>query len=159
VDVASAGHWPTVSLLGSYGFRAAGSGESDDTGAIGVGVSVPLYEGGKTEAEIRQESAVLAAAKERTRKLELQIRQEVEVAVLDIRSLRERIQAIRQSVAQAEESLRIERMKYNLSKGSITDVLDAQSALLQSETSYARAMADFRIAAARLRFVSGKNLS
>jgi len=43
---------------------------------------------------------------------------------------------------QAEESPRIEREKYDLGKGSITDVLDAQSALLDSQTNYYRALAD-----------------
>jgi outer membrane protein TolC len=37
----------------------------------------------------------------------------------------------------------------------MTDVLDAQSALLQSETNYARALADFHIATAKLRLATG----
>lgn len=157
VDAARAGHWPTVSALGSYGVTAAGGGESEDVGTIGLGVSMPLFEGGRIEAQIRQERAVLAAAQERLRRLALQIRREVETALLDIQSGSERIQATRQSIEQAKESLRIERMKYDLGSGSITDVLDAQSALLQSETNYARALADFHIANARLAFATGEN--
>jgi len=38
--------------------------------------------------------------------------------------------------AQAEESLQIEREKYDLGKKSITNVLDARSALLDSQTNY-----------------------
>ena len=157
VDVASAGYWPTISLHGGYGARLAGSGESDDSGLIGLTMSVPLFEGGRTKGQVNQELAALGAAQERFRKLDLQIRQEVETAVLDIQSSSERIAATRQAVDQAKESLRIERMKYDLASGSMTDVLDAQSALLQSETNYARAFADLHIAMERLRLASGEN--
>jgi len=159
VAIASAGHWPTVSLTGSYGARASGTGDSEDVGTVGVGVTMPLFEGGRTTAQVNQERAALAAARERLRKLELQIRLEVETALLDIRSSSERIQASRQAIDQARESLRIEQMKYALASGSMTDVLDVQAALLQAETTYARALADFHIACARLKLASGENLS
>jgi len=41
-----------------------------------------------------------------------------------------RFKATVKSIEQAKESLRIESLKYELGKGSITDVLDAQAALL-----------------------------
>ncbi|MDZ7582968.1 MAG: efflux RND transporter periplasmic adaptor subunit [Deltaproteobacteria bacterium] len=109
-DAARASHWPTVSLLGSYGARVAGTGGSEDVGALGLGISVPLYDGGRTDAQVNQERAAFAAASERLRKLELLIRLEMETAVLDIRSSAERIEATRNAVEQAKESLRIERL-------------------------------------------------
>ena len=165
VDAARAGHWPTINLLGSYGVKGAPSPEDEgrdtepigEVGNIGIALTVPLFEGGRTVAQVRQERAALAAAQERLRKLELQIRQEVETAVLDIQSSSERIRATRQSIEQAQESLRIERMKYDLGSGSMTDVLDAQSALLQSETNFARALADHHIAIAKLRLATGED--
>jgi outer membrane protein TolC len=67
-----------------------------------------------------------------------------------------RIEATRQAIEQARESLRIERLKYDLGSGSMTDVLDAQSALLQSETNSARALADYHIATAKLKLATGE---
>ncbi|MBR9987691.1 MAG: TolC family protein [Desulfosarcina sp.] len=165
VDAARAGSWPVVNLVGSYGMKGAASPEDEgnatkseeDVGAVGVTLTVPLFEGGRTAAQVRQERAALAAAQERLRKLELQIRREVETAALNVRSGNARIEAIRASIAQAKESLRIERMKYDLGSGSLTDVLDAQSALLQSETNFARAVADYRIALANLKLATGEN--
>ena len=57
---------------------------------------------------------------------------------------------------QAEESLRIEREKYDLGKKSITNVLDAQSALLDSQTNYYRALADYNTALAQFRLAVGE---
>lgn len=156
VDAAAAAYWPSVTLLGEYGARLAGSGESEDVGLVGVTVSVPIFEGGRISGQVQQEVASFRAAQERLRKLELQIRQEVETAMLDIQSSSKRIEATRWAVDQARESLRIERMKYDLGSGSMTDVLDAQSALLQSETNYARALADQHIALERLTLTTGE---
>lgn len=156
VQVATAGYWPTVALHGGYGARLAGSGENEDEGLIGLTMSVPLFEGGRTKGQVNQERAGLRAAEERLRKLELQIRQDVETAVLDTQSSSKRIDTTRQAIDQARESLRIERMKYDLGSGSMTDVLDAQSALLQSETNYAGALADLHIALERLTLATGE---
>ena len=176
VDVARAGHSPNVNLVGSYGYRGTGvvgafddrGGPKisqnrgpwyDDDGQIGVVLTLPLFEGGRISAKVREEWAVLAAAQERLRKLNLQVRQEVETAVLEVRSNSERVKATEKAIEQARESLRIETLKYNLGSGTITDILDAQTALLLTETTYYRALADFRTALARLKLAVGGDLS
>jgi outer membrane protein TolC len=95
------------------------------------------------------------AAQERLRRLELQVQLDVETAVLNIGSAAQRVVATEKAIEQAEESLRIEREKYDLGRGSITDVLDAQSALLDSQTNYFRAVADHSTALAQLKLAVG----
>ena len=166
VDAARAGHLPTVSLVGSYGGRwtpdaserPAGTSTSDDVGFVGVTAEIPLFEGGQIDAGLRQEKARLSAARHRLRELRLQIRLDVETAVLNVRSANERIGATKTALASADESLRIEREKYDVGKGSITDVLDAQSALLDSQTNYYRAMADYNTALAQVRLAVGEQI-
>ncbi len=162
VDSARAEYWPSLSLLGAYGYRwgvgpTSGSGENPgDLGRVGPSVDVPLFEGGRVSARIREERANLSAAQERLRKLGLQIRLEVETALLSVRSSEERAEAIRKAIEQARESLRIERRKYDLGKGAIVDVLDAQAALLESETTYYRILAELHTALAQLQLAMGK---
>jgi len=165
VDAARAGHWPTISLDAAYGGRWAArdvnvqpeASRSEDVGSVGVSVSIPLFEGGRIEAGVRHERARLAAAQENLRKLELQVGLEVQTAVLNVTSTLERVRATEKAIEQARESLRIEREKYELGKGSITDVLDAQSALLEAETNYARALAEHHTALAQYRLAMGEN--
>jgi len=176
VDVARAGHYPNVNLVGAYGYRGSGvmgirddrgniqhptdrGPFYDDDGQIGVTVTLPLFEGGRISAKVREEFSALAAAQERLRKLNLQVRQEVETAILDVDSSSERVKATEKAIEQARESLRIETLKYNLGAGTVTDVLDAQTALLVTETNYYRALADFHTALARLKLAVGGNLS
>jgi outer membrane protein len=163
VDAARAAQWSTVALEGAYGGRWAadttewspGSESSDDVGHLGVIADIPIFEGGTIEARIRREKARLLAAQERLRRLKLQIQLDVETAILNISSAGERVKATETAIAQAEESLRIEQVKYDLGKGSITDVLDAQSELLGSQTNYYRAMADYNVALAQLNLATG----
>jgi outer membrane protein TolC len=175
VDVARAANYPNINLVGAYGYRGSGvygvyddrSAQHptnrgpfyDDDGNIGVTLSLPLFEGGRISAKVREEVSALAAAQERLRKLNLLVRQEVETAILDVDSSSERVRATEKALEQARESLRIETLKYNLGAGAITDVLDAQTALLFTETTYYRALADFRSALARLRLAVGGDLS
>jgi outer membrane protein TolC len=121
-------------------------------------VDIPIFEGGRVEARVRDQRAKLASAKERFRKLDLQIRLDVETALLNVNSSWERTEAIKKTIEQAQESFRIERQKYDLGKGAIVDVLDAQSALLDSQTNYDRALADYNIALAQLRLAMGGEL-
>jgi outer membrane protein TolC len=161
VDVAEAGHWPAVSFQGAYGMRWAagsttGSGdEQGDVGRVGLVLEVPIFEGGQVGARVREQRADLAAAQERLRALDFQVRLEVQTALLNVDSSGERAAAIRKSIAQARESLRIEQQKYDLGRGAIVDVLDAQSALLETETTYYRVLADHGTALAQLRLAMG----
>ena len=166
VDIALAGHWPTAWLGGSYGGRWAsgssikqsGADDSEDVGRVGITVDIPIFEGGRTDARVREERSRLAAAQEYLRKLELKIRFDVETAILSISANRERVRATEKAIEQAKESLRIERQKYVLGKGSITDVLDAQSALLDAQTSYYRVLADYNTSISELRLAVGERI-
>jgi outer membrane protein TolC len=163
VAAARGAHWPQVSLRGAYGVRDAYKPEQhpvsqnnpDDAGVVGLVIDFPLFEGGQIAARVREEQARLAAAQERLRKLELQIRLEVESAALNVTSAQKRILTTGKSVEQAEEGYGIEQDKYDFGKGTIVDVLDAQSALLEAQSTYYRALADHEIAKAQLRLATG----
>jgi outer membrane protein TolC len=118
-------------------------------------MELPLFDGGYISASIREQLAVLAAAQERLGNLELQIRLEVESALSNLQSTEERMESTRTSIAQARESLRIEQQKYELGSGTIVDVLDAQAALLETETTYYRIQSEYHIAAAQFQLAIG----
>lgn len=164
IEIARGKHFPSLSLQGEYGVRWAmhstdipeGTEATEDVGWLGCFMSVPLYQGGQTAAEIRAEEARLAADQERLRKLKLQIRLDVETAYLNVQSSFQRVRVMEKSITHARESLRIERQKHELSKGTIVDVLDAQTALLNSQTQYYHALVDYHTARANLRLAEGQ---
>ncbi|MFU8778036.1 MAG: TolC family protein [Roseovarius sp.] len=164
VDAMRGEHAPVLALAGSYGRRWAGGNtltqegarNDEDVGSIGLTLSIPLFEGGRIRADVRGAQARLAAAQERLRELELRIRLDVQNAIANLQSSRARIRATEVSIAQARESLRIEREKHAIGQGSITDVLDAQTALLEAETSHAQTLAAYNQAVVQYRLAVGE---
>jgi outer membrane protein len=186
VSAARAQRWPRLSLEGSYGtryasgitdnaaafinrfvrtppplgqgkdFNSPGVSPSLPVGSIGVVADYPVFDGGKITSQIHEQEARLASAQQNLRKLALQIKLDVETALLNVDSARKRVQATRKAIEQAKESFRIETEKYDLGKGSITDVLDAQAAMLDVQTNHYRALADYSIALAQLGLATGE---
>jgi len=130
----------------------------EDVGQIGVMAEIPIFQGGQIKARIRRERANLSAARQRLRKLGLQIQLDVKTALLNTQSTYEQVQATKTAIDQATESLRIEREKYDQGKGSITDVLDAQASLLFTQTSYYKALAAYNVVLAQYRLAIGEPL-
>jgi outer membrane protein len=162
MDAARAGYWPVLFLQGVYGGRLAagraiGTGdEYGDIGHVALAVEIPLFKGGEVSARIREQLAVFRAAQERFRELDLQVQLEIETALSNVTSSEERVEAIQKSIQQARESLRIEKQKYELGRGAIVDVLDAQAALQESESTYYRVLSDFHTARAQFKLAVGE---
>lgn len=154
---------PQLSLQASYGGRwaanvtddAPGTDPSEAVGRIGLQLEIPVYRGGGLLARVRRERNRLEAARERLRKLQLQVALDIQSAALDVSSARKRIQTQKTNVDKATEALRIETEKDALGKGSIVEVLDAQGDLLTAQTSYYRARADYHIAVAKFHLAMG----
>lgn len=153
---------PTLSIQGSYAGRfgfspTTGSGEKDVYyGKVGVMADFSLFDGFQTDSKIREQMAIYNSLKMKFISLRMQIKLEIETAILNINSLMERSKAVLKTIDQAKESLRIEEEKYTFGKGSVIDILDAQSALLESEKNFYKIQADFHIALAQLKFSMGE---
>lgn len=157
VDIAHGLWLPTLSARAGYGIRSDLSGEYEPGGSAGVTLSVPLFEGGRNGAKIAEERAILAARQSRMQSLRLRIDVEIQTAMLDIASARERLLSARTAIEAAEEGLRIENVKYEQGKGTISEVLDAQAELLAAQTDRDEAGTALLIAQAQLHFVAGGN--
>jgi outer membrane protein TolC len=155
VDAARAEYWPVVSAQVTYGARLSAQGDADDLGFAGVDVSVPVLSAIGTSARVREERAKLAALQERRRKLAADIRREVESAVIQVETAIAEAESTKGAVAMARESLRIEREKAALGRGTAMNVLDAQAALQSAETRTSEALVSLRTSLALLELATG----
>lgn len=147
---------PPFNLGVNQNFHSPGISTSLPVGNIGVVADYPLFDGGRITSQIREQDARLASAQANLRKLELQIRLDVETAILNVSSAQQRVRFTQKAIEQAKESFRIESEKYDLGKGSITDVLDAQAAMLDAQTNHYRALSEYNIALAQLGLATGE---
>jgi len=136
----------------------SGTDNVEDVAYVGLGLKLPLFQGGGISARVRRAKAEWLVLKQRLRQLKLRVRVEVRSAAFSITAARERVQATQTAVDQAVESLRIEQNQYRAGRGSITNVLDAQAALLGVETHHIAALSDYSTAIAQWHLALGDKL-
>ena len=126
--------------------------------SISLLAAVNLFSGGATQAQ----AAKLEATKMRLRieraKLVDDVKLEIEKYYLDLMNALERIGVTRGAIAQAEENLRITRIKYAEGVGLATDVTDAIALLALAETNYYRSLYDYYRSEAGYLYGMGKDL-
>jgi outer membrane protein TolC len=148
---------PRLDFVGSYGYSgmdpnfSAARAEVRDRDAraysAGVVVSVPLT---FAEGRGRARSAKLALRQSEAdlERLEIDIALDITAAAGQLETTRNRVESSRIAVDLARQSLDAEEKKIQAGTGRTTDVISAQSSLIQVERSYAQALADERRARA-----------
>jgi outer membrane protein TolC len=117
---------------------------------LSVGLTWPVFDGGRTKARTAEAQAAVDAARERLADLETAIDADVRQRLLDLDSARAAVRTADTGVAAAAEARRVLGNRFAAGVASNTDVLVAQDALLQAELVRTRAVANVRLAEARL---------
>jgi outer membrane protein TolC len=156
VRIARAAYMPSVNLVFNYGKQLFPSGifafnedwRTDFT--AGLAVTIPIFNGNRTAAEVAQ--ARVALNQERLRLS--QMREGVQVEYERARGERERarsaIVARQRTVDQAQRVYDLTVLRYEQGLASQLEVSEARLSLLQARTNLAQAVADFQIASAAL---------
>ena len=157
IGIAKSGNRPTVSVGASNGWSDSGyifGSESKNWGITGT-VSYSLWDGGATNAKIKQAKENLLSARETEKQTRESVQLAVKQAYLDIRSAAQRVEATQTSIDQAEESFKIARVRYQAGVGINLDVLDAQLSLNEAQTNHIQALYDYNVGIAKLEQVMG----
>ena len=123
---------------------------------LGVNVSWSLFDGGRARAEVAEAAANRKAAEERLKDFDVTVATDVRQRASDLASARAAIAAADIGVRSATEARRVIAERFSSGVATNTDVLDAQVALLQAELDRTRALANLRLAEARLNRAMGR---
>jgi outer membrane protein TolC len=149
---------PKLFAGGSYAYQQNSYQLYQDNWALVVGVNVSLFEGGRTLADVQKSEQRKVQLLEQRNKLVDEVKLQVQQAMLNLQDAYERIQVARGAVEQAQENLRINRTRYEVSVGTATEVLDAVTLLTVSETNHIRSIYDYRKAEAATYYATGEDL-
>ena len=155
-NIALANIKPNVSLFTRYNVRDIiddGSGTGTGTGdglAIGAQLQWTLYDGGQARARAEQAKEDVAIAENRFDQIRNQIRREVEQAFYNLEANEQNIDTATIAVEQAEESLRLARLRFQAGVGTQTDVINAQSELTRARGNLLTAIIDYNRSLAAL---------
>jgi TolC family type I secretion outer membrane protein len=154
LDLARAGHYPTLSGNANYGY-----GGSDfplgEGWVVGGSVSIPIFSGFLVTNQVSEAKANIDVLSARVESLKQQIRLEVDQAFSNLREANSRIDTAELTVRQAQENLELAEGRYASGVGSPIEVTDALLALSNAKTSHISALADYQNALAALDRATG----
>jgi outer membrane protein TolC len=153
---------PQIALQGSASLYSFDLGDDpfsedewDNSYQANVVLEWPLFDGLGTHARVTQARAALSQAGAAREDAEAFVEFEVRDSFLRLVESREVVLSQESNRREAAEALRLAERSYAEGLVSSLDVQDAELALNQARTNYARALADYRIAEAGLRRATG----
>lgn len=159
IGVATADLYPNIQLTASLtqGSLKPGDIFSYDATAwsLAAGLTAPLYNGGALKAQRQQTREAAQASSARYQQTVLTAFAQVADALSALAADDEAIAAYTRSQAQADESVRLARIAYEMGGGTLLDVLDAQRRAHDVQSSLARAQGQRLADAVRLFAASG----
>ncbi|HEU4369732.1 MAG TPA: TolC family protein [Methylomirabilota bacterium] len=145
--------FPDINGVGSYGGARS---DFSEVWELRLELSWSIFDGGNRLARFRETKVLIDAAQARVKATELDISREVEQAQLNVSEAQERIGAAQTAVASAQENFRLAQGRFDAGVGTILELTDAQLFLTQAQNTEAQALADYRIAVARLERAIGR---
>lgn len=155
VRAARSGYGPRVNLFGSWETdRQSFAGEGGANWTAGAELRVDLLPL-ETRARVEQQQAALEQAQAGEAMARSRIRVEVSRAYYRQQAAARMVDVARSSRAQATESLRILRNRYDAGLATLTEVLRAEDAERQSQSGYWQAVYRNAVSYAALRLATG----
>ena len=127
--IAEAGKRPSVQLVGDYDAFTGDFRRGNDSWFLGLVAQINLYDGARTANDIRKAKEQLAELRADQQRLVLDIELDVKRAYLQLDDARQRLAVAQRAIGQAAESLREIEVRYRGQATTITQLIDAQTAL------------------------------
>jgi outer membrane protein len=156
IDAARAEHRPFVAVVGGYDYSRPNprifprQNMWEDSWDLGVNVSWTLWNGGRTAALVAEAQHQADAARERLAELDSQLALEIRQRQLDLNSARAQVDTASSAVRSATEARRVVAERFAVGVATTSDLLDAQVDELQADLERTRALANVKLAEARL---------
>jgi outer membrane protein len=157
IKSARSDHMPTVSLSAS-----ANSNDNDNltersnTYGIGLSVSVPIYSGGRTTANVDSAKQLFIADSEERERIHRQVIRSVRSNFNDVKSSIARIKAFEQSVVSAESALKATEAGFDVGTRTIVDVLNSTRNVFNARRNLSRVRYGYVTSVMDLKLAAGK---
>jgi outer membrane protein TolC len=162
ITAAHAASLPQIAVAGGYDYARPNprifprSRNWDDSWDVSVNATWSLWDGGRSRADRTEAAAAARAAESRVLDFDRQVTFEVKQRRLEVESSRAAISTAAEGVRAAAEAFRVVGERFNAGVATNTDVLEAEAALLQAQLDRTRALANARLADARLARATGQ---
>ena len=158
INIASAGHYPTIDIEGGQGYASRGGqfGETEISGSdIGIRLNVPIYEGGAVVSRTRQATQSHAATLDRLEQARRATYRNAREAFLGVVTQISSVKALRQAVVSSATSLESTKAGFEVGTRTSVDVVTAERGLSQARRDLSRARYDYVLNLLRLKQAAG----
>jgi outer membrane protein len=162
VTTARAAYYPTVQAFGGYEWdglsyvdAVPGIPSSANGWLFGLQSTWAIFDGRATQGRVQQAKSQLEQARLTKASEELAIDVEVRQNLSSLQEAGELVASSQQTIAQAEEALRLANAKFHAGSATQLDVLTSQVALTQSRTDQLTANYNYLVAVANVRKAIG----
>jgi outer membrane protein len=149
---------PIISALGTTGGAPIRADQITSSwyGAVGVNLSIPIFNGFLFSARAKEADLRSQAAQQQVRDLRDTIARDVRTTALQMQSNFQRIAVAQQLLDQANSALDLAQTRYNLGLSSIVELSQAQLQQTQAQIDLADARYTYAGSLANLRFQTGQ---
>ncbi|MBI3948046.1 MAG: TolC family protein [Armatimonadetes bacterium] len=155
LNAAKSTNAPNVSATLGLSSRSADFPPVSTTASLGAVVTWTPFDGGVAQARRAEAQASIEATEAQLTNARQAVVAGVTQAYLNLHTAEQRVTTAEAGIANAEESLRLARGRYDAGFGTFLDVLDAQASLVTARTSHVNAQAAVAQARASLAHALG----
>lgn len=153
----AAEYYPTLSLNGTYGYQGIGkefpwgAKPADnvywtDFASVGLNLRIPVFNGFSTRSKVRQANVSLKKIEEDIKETELALNYGFENAKTQMSNSIVNINTQKENVNLAKQVLENTKNNYINGLATLTDLLDAENALTESQNNYTTAQLEYKLA-------------
>ena len=121
---------------------------------VGINLNIPLFDK-SLRADLARDRIGREKAKLKLQAVDSRIRLDIRSALASFTDSGSRIETAQKAVFQADESFRIERLRYGSGAGTMADLLLAQAADITAAANYTQALYDYNAAVVAYRRATG----
>ncbi len=146
---------PTVGLQAEYSNTDEGGLATPDGWTFGLGAQYDIYVGGKRKYDVLEARSRVTSLEHQLADLERLVELDVTQAHISIQDAMAKMESERGTVSLAQEGLRLAELRFQEGVGTQSEILDAELALTNAQSSLFQALREYAVANASLERAMG----
>ena len=131
---------PTAEVNGDFGVLGKTPATAENTYTLSAGIRIPIFQGGKIQADIAQSESELRQSRLQLEDLHNRVEQEIRASMLDVQSSNQQVAVAQQSINLAGEELKQAQDRFKAGVSGSLDVVQAQEAVATANETYIQAL-------------------
>ncbi|MCL1669600.1 TolC family protein [Elizabethkingia ursingii] len=170
VKATQAAYYPTLSLIGNYAWQGfgpkfpIGPGKSQgvywsDYASVGLSLNIPIFNGFLTKSKVDQAKIQLETLEQDLKDTKLNMSLDYRNAKAQMENSLDAIKNQTANMELAQTVLDNTRSNYQYGLATLTELLDAENALVQAKNNYSNSLYDYKVAEVQLYKAQGELLN